>query len=546
MIGTHLYLGQYAGSDGTYTLSGTGILSSAKDQYLGLAGTGELNQTGGSNTAGRDLYLGFYSGSSGTYTIDSGQLSSVANQYIGSSGTGTLTQTAGTNAVGKDLYLGRYSGSNGTYEISGSGQLLPTGNEYVGTYGTGLFTQTGGTNNVGRELLIGFYSGSNGTYTLSGTGQMSSLTNQSVGCTGTGTLTQTGGTNTVGSNLYLGRYSGSTGSYNLSGTAQVTSTNGQYVGCKGTGTFTQTGGTNTVGSALTLAHYPNSTGSYLFGDATSTGTLTEDTLSKMIVRNDIATNASALFRGWGTVAMSGELRNNGRVLADGYGTERDLNLAQFTSVTNDDSLGVVQGDGTLAGWYAQDDGRLILPSVTVGTGNATYVWGETAGDTTIDLVNSALMSLTSVTVGGDLDIDLLATDRSDVPAIGSGSLIGVWDFSTPGGFDFASADLTFRYDNVLAASLGITEADLLIYQYTGGSWSDITTSIDVPNHRISADGVTSLSLFAVGAGLPVAMFSAAAINGPGMQVTTVPEPGMLALLAIGLIVLLACRRKPSV
>ena len=45
-----LYLGYNAGASGTYTLSGSGLLS-AWTQYVGYSGTGNFTQTGGTNAS---------------------------------------------------------------------------------------------------------------------------------------------------------------------------------------------------------------------------------------------------------------------------------------------------------------------------------------------------------------------------------------------------------------------------------------------------------------------------------------------------------------
>src|SRR6185436_18828575 len=55
-----LDVGVFAGSTGTYNLSGTGALVANTHEYIGDVGTGVFNQTGGSNTInGYNLYLGY-------------------------------------------------------------------------------------------------------------------------------------------------------------------------------------------------------------------------------------------------------------------------------------------------------------------------------------------------------------------------------------------------------------------------------------------------------------------------------------------------------
>ena len=55
----------------------SGSLSVSGSAFVGYSGTGSFTQSGGTNTISDYLYLGYNSGSSGTYSLSgSGQLSS--------------------------------------------------------------------------------------------------------------------------------------------------------------------------------------------------------------------------------------------------------------------------------------------------------------------------------------------------------------------------------------------------------------------------------------------------------------------------------------
>jgi T5SS/PEP-CTERM-associated repeat protein len=159
---TNLYIGYNTGASGTYNLSGSGQLT-AGSEYIGHTGTGTRTfaHTSGTNSA-TNLYIGYNSGASGTYNLSgSGQLTA-GSEYIGYTGTGTRTfgHTGGTNSA-TNLYVGYNSGASGTYNLSGSGQLT-AGSEYIGFNGTGTLAQTGGSNSFTYAKI-----GSAGTYTLS-------------------------------------------------------------------------------------------------------------------------------------------------------------------------------------------------------------------------------------------------------------------------------------------------------------------------------------------------------------------------------------------
>ncbi|MFH1551206.1 MAG: PEP-CTERM sorting domain-containing protein [Planctomycetota bacterium] len=218
-ITRHLFLGYESVSSGTYNLSGTGELSIGyydHSEYIGYYGTGEFNQTGGTNTVGSSLCIGVVDvpGSYGKYNLSGGELSA-RHEYVGGYSTGEFNQTGGINTVSMALRLGSESGSTGAYNLN-AGDLLVE-EEEVGRYGTGEFNQSGGTNTVNFILTLGFWAGSNGTYNLSGTGELSVSFKEYIGYEGIGEFNQEGGTHTVSSYLYLGRESGSSGIYNLSG-----------------------------------------------------------------------------------------------------------------------------------------------------------------------------------------------------------------------------------------------------------------------------------------------------------------------------------------
>ena len=140
-----LTLGRLATNIGTYNLSGTGTFE-AGYVYVGTAGTGFFNQTGGAHQVGiGGLAIGYSAGSAGTYSLSSGQLS---GDFIGVgyNGSGTFNQTGGVNSIGTELaagYLcvGCYPGSAGTYNLSGGALILDELQiGYQSSGGTGTFT----------------------------------------------------------------------------------------------------------------------------------------------------------------------------------------------------------------------------------------------------------------------------------------------------------------------------------------------------------------------------------------------------------------------
>ncbi|HEV8291341.1 MAG TPA: hypothetical protein VGP94_05440, partial [Tepidisphaeraceae bacterium] len=228
-----LNLGNTAGSNGTYGLSGSGSLNVFSNEYVGYAGTGVFTQSGGTHTVatsfGALLILGGSGGSSGAYDLSGGSLIVNGNEHVGGAAPGSFTQSGGSHAANGYLYVGY--GVTGSYDLSGSGNLTAAANEYIGFGGIGSFTQTGGIHTVG------------GIETIAGAN--------------TGSYIHSSGSHTVGGDLYMGGSPGvnspspPSGSYTLSGTGGLAVTGNEYIGYTGAGTFTQSGGTHTVGDPST-------------------------------------------------------------------------------------------------------------------------------------------------------------------------------------------------------------------------------------------------------------------------------------------------------
>lgn len=156
-----LFLGNNAGSVGSYSLSNTGSLAVTGNENIGLSGTGSFTQSAGSNTLTLDMVMGFTSAALGTYTMSGGTFSTGGSQYIGYSATGsggqsggTFNQSGGTNTVASNVYLGYNAGSTGTYALSGG--TLTVGNDLVvGNSGTGTLTiENNASAYVTNNLLI--------------------------------------------------------------------------------------------------------------------------------------------------------------------------------------------------------------------------------------------------------------------------------------------------------------------------------------------------------------------------------------------------------
>ena len=211
-----LTLGSSQTGDGRYSISGGALIAPDYELNLtvGSSGRGTFEQGGGSvDLRNGILRVGSASGSNGTYSLSGTGTLSARYEYIGSGGTGSFTQSAGTNRIGSYLHIGSGSGSSGSYTMSG-GSLESSSSSFgltVGSAGSGTFDQSGGTVNLGLgRLYVGYGSGSSSSYSLSDTGSLSAYS-EIIAYSGTGTFTQTGGTNRIRSDLHIGAGLGSSG-----------------------------------------------------------------------------------------------------------------------------------------------------------------------------------------------------------------------------------------------------------------------------------------------------------------------------------------------
>jgi hypothetical protein len=272
-------------------------------------------------------------------------------------------------------------------------------------------------------------------------------------------------------------------------------------------TYNLSGGSAYIAGLVGVGNYANShatvnhTGGTLWcnqltigksdGNYDCTYTLNGGTLNINLPNNAYAkVYPNGTFRGYGTVTMINyQFQNDGRVIADGYGSETNLDLSTAGALLN------ATDNTTNHGWFAVNKGKLMLPVFTVAGGTSTRNWGEPDSDTSIDLVNSARIVFTGATAG-TLTGALLAGDRTDVPA----DLIrpvGIWSF---GGVTCTSATLALRYDDAAAVAINLGEADMRIWRYDGAGWVDVTASRDDVAKIITSDPVGSLAsptLFAV-------------------------------------------------
>ncbi len=114
--------------DGASSLQITsGTFTVSNNAYVGYSGVGTFAQSGGRNSLPSGyLMVGWNPGGNGTYSLSgNGLLTGAYGEFVGYYGAGSFSQSGGTNSLSSssNLYLGASTGGNGSYSLSGSGLL---------------------------------------------------------------------------------------------------------------------------------------------------------------------------------------------------------------------------------------------------------------------------------------------------------------------------------------------------------------------------------------------------------------------------------------
>jgi RNA polymerase sigma factor (sigma-70 family) len=366
----------------------------------------------------------------------------------------------------------------------------------------------------GPSMTLGAEPGSRGAVTLK-RGVMD-VAAQVIGEKGHGELTQDGGVN-IAQAVRMGVEPGSTARYDVKGNRLLIKGSDAPVALAPAGSPTPP--PFPVLNGIEVGHAGDAT--FNLGDSLGMGEVSELGASgrggSLVVRGD--SGGSGTFTGTGRVRLSGFFNHSGRVIADGLGQDRSLEFEGFRYVGNNFDNPAAGGTN---GWFARNHGRLVLPVLRVRQGTHTYTWGDDPSDPTIDLVNSVRLTVHDAADDAPVRVALLSRDHGDVPALPQGhNFIGVWEYEA--GTQHGAVDLIIRYDDALAAHLGLDENNLKLWRYDDGQWlriNDETFFRDV-NQNLIGGQAPSMEFFAVSA----------------------PEPSTAAVMLLGGAALLLRRRR---
>ncbi len=337
--GNSLWVGVFAGSQGTLTIAG-GINKIDYNLFVGtVAGSsGELRLSGGELVT-TSLYASTFIGESGNgrMTVDGGLWrASYVNVANSDGSTGTLTINGGTNLLSGWLRLGVSAGANGTLQLNNG--LLVTTNDTtcIGRYGTGQATVNGGTW-LAQAIYVGDSVGSQGTLTING------------------------GTITLNNVLILGNYDGANGIITMTGGQLIVTNSATDVGSVGTGQFYLYGGTFRSGN-LKIGQYLLGRGTMLIAD----GSL--EMSGPLTIAETVGSQGSLYVYGGQVIATNAAASIN-------IGTGGDATMYMRGGTVNARQVNV--GDGTHPGTLYMESGTLTGGSLIVTPSGILQLYGTT-------------------------------------------------------------------------------------------------------------------------------------------------------------------------
>jgi T5SS/PEP-CTERM-associated repeat protein len=552
-VGAVTYVGATAGSTGTVnfgTSGGTLTTLSLAASPSQLTGTGTINTCG--LVSDTDLRFDATHGLRQTLMFDSqpGQNVTInldmpstpsGNSVLGAGwrNNGSLTIRDGI-AVGSGTgYVGYNTGSTGVVTVEGAGSAWNSSSLYVGDAGNGTLNITGGGSVSSSFSYVGKGSGSSGTVTVDGAGSVWNGTYLYVGYSGSGALSITGGGLVSSLSSYLGYNTGTTGVVTVDGAGSVWSNSSSlfYVGYLGNGNLNITGG-GTVNSGFSNVGYA----------ARSTGIVTVDGAGSVWNSTSLYVgfvgNGTLNVSGGGAVIATGVAVSSGSALAIDVGRGSSLNVGNGT-FTNGGTVRILAGAGATngnqytpisAGTWSDSTGSYQALGGTWNPSSHVFTVSDfqsgTAGTpVNIDLENEQRVLVSDGKTGWSVGASFLASTVSKplnltATTIGGTTLsslqgllgaqqavLGGWEFAFTSGYTAGDpAYLSFGIGS------GYSRNGLEVWHYDGSNWTPFAAN------DLTYDGTY--------ASFTVTGFS-------GYAVTTVPEPGTLALLGIGAVSLLA-------
>jgi len=485
---THFVTGRYY--PGLATLE-SGTVSGGGDFYVGSqAGAfGTVTNNGAAINFNNVLLANSTATSSCVLVQNGGGLTGRTDVTVGYRGKALAEFNGGSLYIGRTCFVGRVAGSSGAFVLNGGSV---TGKTYaiVGEAGRGVAMFNGGFFGVTGDFRIGNVAGGSGAVTNTATAITAANIHVGYQAGAFGRLVHAGGSISAGTYLQVGR-NGGVGEFEADApfsAAQMIIGTGLAPTVPGTGTVTLA--ENAVGTVDEFLRVNNGD-LFMRGGQVYLRNVGNPNRTNLYVRT--GEDRCGQLRGWGYVGYTNEsitlrMINNGLVVADGEGEERDLDLNMIAVVNND----IPNGASGTNGWYAVNRGRLRYPRTwqTYFPGTP-YCWGDLYTKAAPEMVNSVGFAFTA-SVNAAIRGALYAPGRSDIPAGLPARMrpLGVWQIGAFAGkvlltkVSFSGVSLTFRYDHT---KLKPTDSSLRLFRYTGSAWVQVGSATPGGDPLIASD-----------------------------------------------------------
>ncbi len=523
-------IGIDTGSQGSVTITGSGSdWTNSGFLGIGFAGTGTLLLDGRARGSSGVTTLGVVQGGSGSVTISNRSQWETADIVVGGAGTGNLTVVERSIVSGGNATVGRGISNQGTVLVADSGSRWDlTGDLTVGVNGGTGTVRIEGSGFLGNQFATLGDTG-HADVTLTNNSEWSIASNLIVGKQGTATLSVIDGSVVTSINAHIGSEAGSDGFMEIVGQGSQWTAEAVSVGFSGTGDLHISNGGLVTNSASYIGRAIGGNGAALVTGTNSTwGTSGDmhvgyqsvgqlDILDGGRVSNANAT-IGALAGGSGIVTV--------RDAGSDWATTGSLTIGSTNSVSGElvvDDNAVAHVSGTT---FVMANGKL-----SVGSGNLYSSNIESAGE--IQLNGGSLITPGGVTVL-------------------SGGIIG-----STGIFDgFVSSDLTLeatasvRFSltssiNVfgtvtLDSSFGVASLIGLDQNTPNGSYTIFGELPEGTHTDFAALGIQNWGInnaYDLGGG------KSAYFREGSLMLEVIPEPGVMALVGLGVAGLFLRRRR---
>lgn len=463
----YLVLGRSSSANGTYNLSGSGMLN-VNIGIVGQQGSGELNISEAGTVNSNMMMIGNSTGGTGRLNVEGADASLINNTTIsvGNSGTGFLNIRNGANVTSNDTYLGYYPSTHGTVEVEGPGSVFEnTANLNIGHGGTGTFTVRDG-GYVRAETVYVSANGGTGNVMVSGP-QSSFIANSNlvVGHTGQGFLSVENGGIVNSQDATLGNSGAASAFVQVSGDGSTwVNTDQLIVADNGEATLSVNEGATMSTSRLRVGRnagssgsvFVNGVGSHVQSSSLDIGEFGDGRLliagGAMVTSNNSHLASSETGAGRSEVRVEGagsSLNIQGALYAgqDGISTLDVQSGAQLSTLTahagvNNISSSVINIDGQGTSWTNLDainighrgDGQLnITNGAQVNSGSVNIATDETSqsqitmsgAGSQLNTVGGMHVAGTSTTAGGRGSLNINSGALANV-----GGDLTIWDNGT--------------------------------------------------------------------------------------------------------------------